>query len=57
MTTGEFSIFAGILLAFLAIIILLFGNVAYEVGARICFILTGTAAGTFIGYGLATKDH
>ena len=57
MTTGEFSIFAGILFAFLAIIILLFGNVAYEVGARICFILTGTAAGTFIGYGLATKDH
>lgn len=57
MTISEFSIFAGILFAFLAIIILLFGDIAYEVGARICFILTGTAAGTFIGYGLATKDH
>lgn len=57
MTIGEFSIFAGILFAFLAIIILLFGDIAHEIGAMICFILTCTAAGGFIGYGLTIKDN
>ena len=56
MTTGEFSIFAGILLAFLAIIILLFGDIVHEAGAMFCFILTCAAAGGFIGHGLDIKE-
>lgn len=56
MTIGEFSIFAGILFIFLAIMILLFGDIVHEAGATFCFILTCAAAGGFIGYGLAIKD-
>ena len=56
MTIGEFSIFGGILFIFLAIIILLFGDIVHEAGATFCFILTCSAAGGFIGHGLATKD-
>lgn len=56
MTISEFSIFAGILFAFLAIIILLFGDIGHETGAMLCFILTCTWTGVFIGHGLAIKD-
>lgn len=56
MTIGKFSIFAGLLFAFIAINILLLGNITREVGAMICFILTGIAGIGFIGYGLAIKD-
>lgn len=56
MTMGKFSIFTGILFIFLAIIILLFGDIIHEAGATFCFILTSTAAGGFIGHGLAVKD-
>ena len=56
MTISEFSIFGGILFAFLAIIILLFGDIGHETGAMLCFILTCIWAGVFIGHGLTIKD-
>lgn len=53
MEIKNFSIFGGILIGIIGIIIMLFGHTtSYDIGASICVYVTACAMGSFITYGL-----